>query len=437
MAASDNGGNKPRKPLPLAALIPMDAALIAASLLSFAYFHHVNPLFKDKAPLLQATIPQRDDIYAVSSTTAQTGTDKTTSADTTAATVKTESGKTDKTDQTEVTTKSGSSKSSAATTKTTANNTVSSEDAQQGTESEAQQGGDTPQSETKKTTASTTPTTTRKTTTTTTTTALQYDLSGWGAKWPELFSIDNTIEKTDHSYRSHDIYIDLSTCEYADSNCYIADIYVRKLENFKTAFEHDEFVNGPQENMYDMAARTNAILAINGDFTGGHENGVVIRDYVLYRDQPRNDVGVLFYDGTYEIYSRNECDTAALLASGACDSMTFGPALVKNGNTITGQTSSMLGEKHPRSGFGYYEPGHYCFVAADGRGMGGSAGVTCDEFAALFGDVLGCYQAYNLDGGKTSQLWFDGACFNQPDGFNGNPHSLRGLTDIFYIGEVG
>ncbi|HBI85608.1 MAG TPA: hypothetical protein DDX71_04885 [Ruminococcus sp.] len=436
MAASDNGGNKPRKPLPLAALIPMDAALIAASLLSFAYFHHVNPLFKDKAPLLQATIPQRDDIYAVSSTTAQTGTDKTTSADTTAATVKTESGKTDKTDQTEVTTKSGSSKSSAATTKTTANNTVSSEDAQQGTESEAQQGGDTPQSETKKTTASTTPTTTRKTTTTTTTTALQYDLSGWGAKWPELFSIDNTIEKTDHSYRSHDIYIDLSTCEYADSNCYIADIYVRKLENFKTAFEHDEFVNGPQENMYDMAARTNAILAINGDFTGGHENGVVIRDYVLYRDQPRNDVGVLFYDGTYEIYGRNECDTAALLASGACDSMTFGPALVKNGNTITGQTSSMLGEKHPRSGFGYYEPGHYCFVAADGRGMGGSAGVTCDEFAALFGDVLGCYQAYNLDGGKTSQLWFDGACFNQPDGFNGNPHSLRGLTDIFYIGEV-
>ena len=271
----------------------------------------------------------------------------------------------------------------------------------------------------------------------------QYDTSGFGAKWPTLFAEDDTVTVTDTGYRSHDICIEISEQTFGDSTCHIADIYLRSTDCFKYAFAQDGnpetyangLVTGLQENIITMCDRTDAVLAINADFMGGRTYGYVIRDGYTWRAKPWNDVAALYRDGSVETFAKEEFDEAAAYEKGILHSFAFGPALVRNGEVQSGWTAAHLTPKEPRSGFGYYEPGHYCFVAADGRGMGGSAGLTAEEFAEFFG-TLGCQEAFNLDGGKTSQLVFNGNIVNLPDGYNGKASSLRGMSDIFYIGEA-
>ena len=55
-------------------------------------------------------------------------------------------------------------------------------------------------------------------------------------------------------------------------------------------------------------------------------------------------------------------------------------------------------------------------------------GVTLDEFAQIF-DELGCTQAYNLDGGRSAEIVFNGKTYDKP--YLGGRYS----SDIVYICE--
>jgi exopolysaccharide biosynthesis protein len=47
---------------------------------------------------------------------------------------------------------------------------------------------------------------------------------------------------------------------------------------------------------------------------------------------------------------------------------------------------------------------------------------------------LGCETAYNLDGGGSSTLWFNGRIINHPTTF-GDTIAERKISDIVYIGK--
>ncbi len=72
------------------------------------------------------------------------------------------------------------------------------------------------------------------------------------------------------------------------------------------------------------------------------------------------------------------------------------------------------------------EPGHYIFIVADGRRLD-YPGPTLVEFAHLF-EQYGCEVAYNLYGGATSTMVFNGIVVNEPSGINEKPSG-----DIIYI----
>lgn len=71
---------------------------------------------------------------------------------------------------------------------------------------------------------------------------------------------------------------------------------------------------------------------------------------------------------------------------------------------------------------------HYLFVIVDGRSSGYSRGMTLTEFADLFKE-LGATEAYNLDGGGSSTMYFQGRVVNNPLGKG----QERGVSDIIYI----
>ena len=87
-----------------------------------------------------------------------------------------------------------------------------------------------------------------------------------------------------------------------------------------------------------------------------------------------------------------------------------GPALVRGGKAQPARVSK-AGERHPRSAFGWTKK-DFVFVQVDGR-QSHSDGMTLAEMSEFLVSI-GCEEAMNLDGGASSEVWFDGQILNSP-----------------------
>jgi len=255
----------------------------------------------------------------------------------------------------------------------------------------------------------------------------------WKEKFAEHFS--DEIIVTDNSYSSPDISITVSTLktEYTDisnTQYYVADIYISSLDYLKTAFAYGSYSYYGAQNAAALSKSVNAIVAINGDYADNQQSGFLVRNGEMYFSDPvlYYDICVLYYDGTMETFGPGEYDVDELIAKAPYQSFKFGPALLENGYAKTkfNCTYEIATEPAPRAGIGYYEPGHYCLVVVEGRGVHNSRGLVISEFAQLF-EELGCRTAYNLDGGQTAVMTFGGNNFSTPSGGG------RDVGEIIYI----
>ena len=180
---------------------------------------------------------------------------------------------------------------------------------------------------------------------------------------------------------------------------------------------------------------TGAILAINGDYYGAQESGYVIRNGVLYRDTVREGQQdlVIYENGTFGIISEEDVTAEELLANNAKEVLSFGPALVADGEVAVTEEDEVgkAMASNPRTAIGIIDELHYVFVVSDGR-TEESEGLSLLEMAE-FMKGLGVTTAYNLDGGGSSTLYFNGEIINQPT-TDGKSIRERSVSDIVYIG---
>lgn len=211
----------------------------------------------------------------------------------------------------------------------------------------------------------------------------------------------------------------------------VADIRVTNVESIKRAFAKDEYGIGYVENVYDIAQRNGAILAINGDYYSYNDDGIVISNGTIYRNTLSDEeICVLFYDGTMEIYRSNDVRLDEIENKGAYQAWSFGPSLMDDEKArVDFSENSYMNGSSPRTAIGYYAPGHYAFVTVDGRNPKISAGVTLNELAAIC-EEEGMKKAYNLDGGNSSYMYFNGKAANNP------VRGGRDVSDIIYIQEA-
>ena len=85
---------------------------------------------------------------------------------------------------------------------------------------------------------------------------------------------------------------------------------------------------------------------------------------------------------------------------------------------------------NPRTAMGIIDENHYVFIVSDGR-TSESEGLSLYELAT-FAKTLGVKTLYNLDGGGSSTMYFNGKVINNPT-TNGNKISERSVSDIVYI----
>lgn len=240
---------------------------------------------------------------------------------------------------------------------------------------------------------------------------------------------DGEIIQTENNYISQQMNISIEMIQEKNLTYYVADIYLRDYADLMTAFAMDIYGKAFVDDTLDMAIDNNSILAISGDYYGNGEDGLVIRNGMLYRNDANSDVLVMYLDGTMATYTEDEFDINSIIENGAYQAWSFGPMLLDAGKVMyTFDASSHVLKSNPRCGIGYFEPGHYCFIVVDGRQPGYSEGVTLQEFSQIFYN-LGCEVAYNMDGGKSAVMVFMGEVVNQPA--NGG----REINDIVYIAD--
>ena len=82
---------------------------------------------------------------------------------------------------------------------------------------------------------------------------------------------------TENTYRDENIRIELTERVEYGTHVYIADIRISSAEYLKTALAKDTYGRNVADKTSAIAAAHDAILAVNGDYYGAREAGIVIR----------------------------------------------------------------------------------------------------------------------------------------------------------------
>lgn len=245
------------------------------------------------------------------------------------------------------------------------------------------------------------------------------------------------IIRTESTYISQNVSINITSQRFEDSDVYVADIYLRDLTSFQRGFSWGKWKSSALE-LPRIAEDSGAILAMTGDYAHYFEgwlmgNGELLRST---RNTER-DLCLIYRNGEMRTVRAQDINDAWMEdeTPALWHIFCFGPTLLDAEGKPCTTFNSDVKDDNPRSAIGYYEPGHYCFVQVDGRGTKSTVqsgaynmGLNMDRLARLM-ESLGCQVAYNLDGGRSSMMWFDGEIISTP--FLGG----RPICDIVLIRE--
>lgn len=248
-------------------------------------------------------------------------------------------------------------------------------------------------------------------------------------------SIVSSKTSTSSTSTTSNSTITISTYYENDTKIYVADIYLAEGQTIQAALANNTYGKNVTDLTSNMAESVGATIAVNGDYYGARTTGYVIRNGQLLRSTKASDDQedmVIWADGSMSIIREGDITAQELLDQGAIQVLSFGPGLVIDGE-IAVDSDDEVGKamaNNPRTAIGYISDNHYVLVVADGR-TSESTGLSLLELAQFMKN-LGVSQAYNLDGGGSSTMYYNGQVINNPT-TNGNKISERAVSDILYV----
>lgn len=229
--------------------------------------------------------------------------------------------------------------------------------------------------------------------------------------------------------------ISIETYKRNNTQIHVATVKIKGNMSIKTALANETYGRNVTAKTSATAKSVNAVLAINGDYYGARDAGYVVRNGQLLRSESQNasqEDLVIYKDGSFGIIKEGDITAQQLVDNGAMQVLSFGPALIENGQ-IAVDSSDEVGKamaSNPRTAIGIVDDSTYIFVVSDGR-TSESKGLSLKQLAEFMKE-LNVTTAYNLDGGGSSTMYFNGQIINKPT-TNGRNIEEREVSDIVYL----
>ena len=246
--------------------------------------------------------------------------------------------------------------------------------------------------------------------------------------------VDQACYISETEYLDPTLHVVIESGRKDNCDYWVARVTIAHASQLRTAaaatFEVDYSVKG----VY-LAKRQNAVLAIDGDYFSYYPYGIVLRQGVLYRDKLRKERDVLAIDedGDFQIFLVPDKGEVPAVYNGKkiINAFHFGPALVIDGEVGTLDASYWLAPELKRQRMCIAQTGPLEYMALCCAGpLRGSEGMDLMQFAQLAKE-LGAVTAYNLDGGDSTMMIFNGEKIN--DKLNENS---RAISDIIYFASA-
>ena len=247
--------------------------------------------------------------------------------------------------------------------------------------------------------------------------------------------------KSDTLYEDPTIRVSIETTRYCDTPMFIARVQIADATQLRTMMAGSY---GSQRTALatTLAERGGAVLAINGDYFSYIGTGLVVRQGHTYRMRADSDFDVLMIDVNGDFHIAKEIDEATLNAAYSAlggsveeggqivQAFTFGPALVENGERAHDEYKRPDGgARKPAQRMVIAQDGSlsYVIVCCEGPDNKNSKGLTLEEMGQFMLD-LGVETAYNLDGGGSTTMVFNGSKINAL-----STSKNRSVSDIVYF----
>ncbi len=234
---------------------------------------------------------------------------------------------------------------------------------------------------------------------------------------------------TENGYEDETIRVTLETQEEGGVIWHVARIQIASPTQLRTGIAGDKLTSKRTRTVSTMAQMYNAVIALNGDdfVMDPQKTTFEYRMTGKIRSKTNKMKDILVIDENADFHLFRKSQGLKNYKGKVINAFTFGPALVVDGELIQVDTGYGYNPNglEPRAAIGQTGPLQYVFVIAEGRGE--SAGVTHQQLAdKMF--ALGCVQAFNLDGGNSAEMVFNGTAYK---GMPGGDE--RGISDIIYF----
>ena len=179
---------------------------------------------------------------------------------------------------------------------------------------------------------------------------------------------------------------------------------------------------------FDAVAGINAggFYDPNGTGNGSIPDTTVVFEGEIYYDKLDNRSGFVDIDSNHILHVGDFTDKE-LVEKDIQYGVSFGPILIANGEICDGLESGV----NPRTAIGQRADGAMLLLVIDGR-QASTLGATYSDLAEVFADY-GAVNAYNLDGGSSTAMWYQDQYINSCSSVKG----VRPVPTAFVVLKEG
>lgn len=222
---------------------------------------------------------------------------------------------------------------------------------------------------------------------------------------------DVKVNDNRYTYTSSTLKVDLRRKSTHSVPYWVAVIKIANSSQLRSALSYGTY-GGTRQTTSGAVSSNGGIIGVNGSafsYQTGKPSplGMCIKDGVIYGNYETSySVMAVKYNGT--IYTPEQgLKGEDLLEEGVKDTYNFGPVLIKDGQAQPAWAETA--KYYPRTAVGMVQPGTYILVVTD---TGSYSGLNHWDLVNIF-NSYGCQYAYNLDGGGSATLYYNGQVMNK------------------------